>query len=84
MDWICVEDRSRDGGQPCSVDICGASGFTGGGTGVERVSSITAEYFVDLKKVTSRLGLFHHNLIFSSNDNHGEENAGSMNVNVLK
>lgn len=67
MDWIFVEDRSRDGGQLCSADICGVSGFTGGGTGVGSVSSITAEYFVDLKKVTSRLALFHHNLIFSSN-----------------
>lgn len=55
MDWICVEDRFRDGGEPSCVDSCGVSGFPGGRTGAERVSSITAEYFVDLKKV--HLGL---------------------------
>lgn len=66
MGWICVEDRSRDGGEPCCVDSCGVSGFTGGGTGAERVSSITAEYFVDLKKVTFRFGLINYNLKRSS------------------
>lgn len=48
----CVDDRSRDGGESCSVDECAGSvgGLLGGGGGADSVSSITDEYFVDLRR----------------------------------
>lgn len=53
--WICVHERSREGGESCSVDGCWSSegGITGAGGGgrADFVSSIMAEYFVDLKRM---------------------------------
>lgn len=53
MGWICVDDRSRDGEESCSVEDCRGSlgGLVGGGGGADGVSNIMAEYFVDLKRM---------------------------------
>lgn len=50
-----MHERSREGGESCSVDGClGSEGGITGGGGEGRadfVSSIMAEYFVDLKRI---------------------------------
>lgn len=49
-----MDDRSREGEESCFADGCRGSlgGLMGGGGGAEGVSNITAEYFVDLRRLS--------------------------------